>query len=71
MDRNRDGPPRIVRMNEDVMATGNSIELEPRPRQCADDLPAVDDRQSAAGHDYAAIVTRRISGRASEGMAMP
>lgn len=53
------------------MATRDSIDHEAGLGQGAYDLSAVDERQSPAVHDYAATVTRRISGRASDGMGMP
>jgi len=54
-----------------LFAAGNSIDDKARFGQGSNDLPAIEDRQPPAVHDYAATVTRRISGRASDGIAMP
>jgi hypothetical protein len=53
------------------MAARYSIDHEASFGQGSNDLPAIDDRQPPAVHGYAATVTRRISGRASDGIAMP
>ncbi len=58
-------------MRENVMAARYSIDHEASFGQGSNDLPAIDDRQPPAVHGYAATVTRRISGRASDGIAMP
>ena len=71
VDRNRDGPPWICWVREHVMAAGNPIDDKARFGEGSNDLPAIEDRQSPAVHGYAAMVTRRISGRASVGIAMP
>ena len=71
MNRNRDGSRSIRWMREHVMASGNSVDEKARFGQSSDDLPAIDDWQAPAVHGQAATVTRRISGRASDGIAIP
>ena len=44
MDRNRNSPPRIGRVRENVMTTCNPLNHEAGLGQSADDLSAINDR---------------------------
>src|SRR5688572_16449105 len=50
MNRNSDGPRRISRIHQDVVAPDNSIDNKSRLTWGANDLPAFDDRQSTPTH---------------------
>jgi hypothetical protein len=50
MDWDRDRSPRIVGVNENVVAPDYSLDHKAGFEQCAQNLPAIDDRQSSPFH---------------------
>ena len=61
---------RIAFVDQEIMAADNAIDVEACLGQGAHRVSAVNGRQTTVAH-AAATVTRRISGTASAGIAMP